>query len=132
MLINPTSPEIAEAQSKDLQTTARALGLQLHFLRASTEGDFEVVFATIGQLKVGGLVISSDSFFFAKSELLAALASRHGVPAIFGFPEFAKAGGLIRGQDRRLMLAKFPLLPPVCTENLIHVDEVAESPKLAQ
>ena len=67
VLINPTSPEIAEAQSKDLQTTARALGLQLHFLRASTEGDFEAVFATVDQLKVGGLVISSDSFFFAKS-----------------------------------------------------------------
>jgi putative ABC transport system substrate-binding protein len=43
---------------------------------------------------VGGLVISADSFLFSRKEQLAALAVRHAVPAIFGFREFAAAGGL--------------------------------------
>ena len=95
VLVNPTSPALAKAQTNDLQAAAQALGLQLHVLQASTDSDFETVFTRLGQLKVAGLVISSDSFFFARSGQLAALANRHATPAIFGFPEFAKAGGLI-------------------------------------
>ena len=51
--------------------------------------------ATLAQLRVGGLVISSDAFFFAQTAELAALAARHAVPAIFGFREFPTAGGLM-------------------------------------
>jgi putative ABC transport system substrate-binding protein len=95
VLVNPTSPDLAKAQSNDLMAAARAIGLQMHVLQASTDSDFDTVFATFAQLKAGGLVISSDSFFFARIEQLAALATRHRVPAIFGFSEFAKAGGLM-------------------------------------
>ena len=95
LLVNPTSPNLAEAQSLDLQKAARALGLQIHSLQASTDQDFDTVFATLVKLRAGGLVISSDSFFFTRSERLAALAARHAVPAIFGFREFAAAGGLM-------------------------------------
>ena len=45
-LVNPTSPFITESISKDLQSATRALGLQLHILNASTERDFDTVFAT--------------------------------------------------------------------------------------
>jgi len=95
LLVNPTSPALAEAQSKDLQVAARALGLRLHVLRASTDRDIDAVLPTVGQLPAGGLIISSDSFFFTRSERLAALAARHAVPTIFGFREFAVAGGLM-------------------------------------
>jgi putative ABC transport system substrate-binding protein len=95
LLINPTSPNLAEAQSKDLQTAARSRGLQLHVLQASTEADFEAAFEGLARLRAGGLVISSDSFFFSCSDRLAALAARHAVPAIFGFREFVAAGGLM-------------------------------------
>ncbi len=95
LLVNPTSPNLAEAQSRDLQTAARSLGLQIHLLHASTDRDLETVFATLVQLRPGGLVISSDSFLFTRSEQLAALALQHRAPAIFGFREFAVAGGLM-------------------------------------
>ena len=95
LLVNPTSPDLAEAQSRDLQTAARSLGLQIHLLHASTDRDLESVFETLVQLRPGGLVISSDSFLFTRTEQLAALALRHRVPAIFGFREFAVAGGLM-------------------------------------
>jgi putative ABC transport system substrate-binding protein len=95
LLINPTSPNLAQTQSRDLQAAARSRGLQLHVLRASTEQDFDTVFASVSQLRAGGLVISSDSFFFSRSDQLAALAVRHAVPTIFGFREFVAAGCLM-------------------------------------
>jgi ABC-type uncharacterized transport system substrate-binding protein len=95
LLINPTSPALAEIQSRDLQAAARNLGLQLHLLEASTDRDIDTAFARLVQLRSGGLVISSDSYFWTRSEQLAALARRYAVPAIFGFREFAMAGGLM-------------------------------------
>jgi putative tryptophan/tyrosine transport system substrate-binding protein len=95
LLVNPTSPNLADAQSRNLRAAAGTLGLQIHLLQASTDRDLDTAFATLVQLRAGGLVISSDSFFFTRSEQLAALASQRTVPTIFGFREFATAGGLM-------------------------------------
>jgi putative ABC transport system substrate-binding protein len=94
VLVNPTYPETA-AFVRDLQVAARTLGLQLHVLHASTEREFDTVFATLVQLRGGALVIGNDTFFFSRSEQLAALALRHAVPAIFPDHVFAAAGGLM-------------------------------------
>ena len=94
LLVNPTNP-IAEALSRDLQPAARALGLQLHILHASTERDFDTVFATLLQLRAGGLMIGSDGFFITQIEQLATQTVRHAVPAIFQYREFTAAGGLM-------------------------------------
>jgi putative ABC transport system substrate-binding protein len=95
LLINPTSPNLAEAQSRNLQAAARSRGLQLHVVRASTDQDFDTAFESMSRLGASGLVISSDSFFFSRSAQLAALAARYAVPAVFGFREFVAAGGLM-------------------------------------
>jgi putative tryptophan/tyrosine transport system substrate-binding protein len=95
LLINPTSPNLAKVQSSNLQTAAHSLGLQLHVLQASTDRDFDGAFASVTRLRAGGLVISSDSFFFSQSRQLASLALQHAVPSIFGFREFVTAGGLM-------------------------------------
>jgi putative ABC transport system substrate-binding protein len=94
VLVNPTSPT-ADSQLRNLQAAARALGLQLHVLHASTERDFDTVFATLLQLRAGGLVVSSDGFFATHSEQLAALTIRHAVPAIHQSRDFTIAGGLM-------------------------------------
>ena len=95
LLVNPTSPNLAEAQVRDLLTAARTLGLQVHVLEASADRDFDAIFANLAQLRAGGLVVTSDSFFFSRSKQLAALAARHAVPAIYPFREHAAAGGLM-------------------------------------
>jgi ABC-type uncharacterized transport system substrate-binding protein len=95
LLVNPTSPTLAETYSRDLQAAAPTLGLQLHVLHASTERDFDTVFATLVQLRAGALVIGPDTFFYARSEKLAALTVRHAIPTIFTSREFAAAGGLM-------------------------------------
>jgi putative ABC transport system substrate-binding protein len=95
LLLNPTNKLVTETQSQDLQTGARALGLQLRVLNASREGDFEDVFASLKQMQVGGLVIGTDGFFVSESEQLAALTVRYAMPAVFQYRAFAAAGGLM-------------------------------------
>ena len=95
LLVNPTDPAIAEATTKDVQAAARALGLELHVLNASTESEFDVALANVIQLRAGGLVIATNIFFTSHSEQLAALAVRHAVPAVYKGREFAAAGGLM-------------------------------------
>jgi putative ABC transport system substrate-binding protein len=64
-------------------------------LNASNDSEIDAAFAALTTLHVGGLVISADSLLFSRKERLAALAARCAVPAVFGFREFAVAGGLI-------------------------------------
>jgi putative ABC transport system substrate-binding protein len=95
LLINPTSPVLTNISIEDAQAAARSLGLELHVLNASTERDFDVVFANLINLRASGLVIGTDAFFSSRLEQLAALSVRHAVPTVYHFREFAAAGGLI-------------------------------------
>ena len=94
LLVNPTDPNV-ETTLKSLRAAAGGLGLQLHVLRASTEREIDDAFAVLSQLKAGGVVIGPDTFFNTRSEQLGALASRHGVAAIYQYRAFALAGGLM-------------------------------------
>jgi ABC-type uncharacterized transport system substrate-binding protein len=94
LLVNPTSP-LAEPVLRELQTAAATLRLKLHVLHAISEQDFAAAFASLAQLRADALVIGTDTFFTSHSEDLAAIAIRHRVPAIYQYPEFTMAGGLM-------------------------------------
>ena len=94
LLVNPNNPAI-ELIVKAVQEAARAKGVQLHILKASTESEIDAAFASLVQQQAGALVVSSDPFFNSRREQIVALAARHAVPAIYEFREFATAGGLI-------------------------------------
>jgi putative ABC transport system substrate-binding protein len=95
MLVNPNNPN-AERISGDARKAASDKRLQLHILKATTEGEINAAFASLVQLHAGALVVGADSFFTSRGDQLVALAARHAVPAIyFGREFFAAAGGLI-------------------------------------
>jgi putative ABC transport system substrate-binding protein len=94
-LVNPADPNMAATNTKELHAAARTLGLELRILNASTERDFDGVFAKLNQLRAGGLVITPDPFFNGRIKQLAALTVRHAVPAIYHNREFVVAGGLL-------------------------------------
>jgi len=94
LLINPTGPN-TESVSTLAQAAARALGLQLHIVHASTEPDLDAVLARLQQLQVGALMIGPDPFFTSRLQQLAALSIRHSMPAIYSNREFPVAGGLM-------------------------------------
>jgi len=125
LLVNPTDPAISEPTTRGLLSAARTLGLELHVLNASTERDFDVVFAKLIQLRAGGLVISSDALFTSQIEQLAALAVRHAVPAVYTWREFAAAGGLMSyGADT----ADAYRLAGVYTGRILKGDKAADLP----
>ena len=95
LLVDPSDPSNAEAEWNSGVSAAHKLLVNLHRLNASSERDFEDVFASFAQLRAGGLDIAAHAFFTARSEQLAALTLRHAVPAVYENREFVAAGGLV-------------------------------------
>jgi putative ABC transport system substrate-binding protein len=94
-LVNPASSASAASQSNDVLPAAANLGLELHIVNASAARDFDAAFAKLSELRAGGLVIDSDSFFTAQQQQLAILALRHAIPAVYETRDFVVAGGLM-------------------------------------
>jgi putative ABC transport system substrate-binding protein len=94
LLVNPTNPN-ADADTRDLQVAAQALGRRLQVLTAGTDHEIETAFAAAVEQKVGALFIDIDSFLFGRRQQIAALAARHMVPTIHPFREYVAVGGLM-------------------------------------
>ena len=95
LLVNPTTPALAEPSARITQAAAHALGLELHVLQARGEHDFDPTFAKIAELRAQALIIAPDQLFTAHSKRLAELTLQHALPAIYEFRQFVAAGGLI-------------------------------------
>jgi putative ABC transport system substrate-binding protein len=96
VLVDPSNPAVAEITASEMLAAARTLGLELHVLNASTESDFDAVFAKISQLRASGLVISAGTaIFVSRSGQLGALVARHAIPSVGANRAFAVAGGLM-------------------------------------
>jgi len=93
VLVNPANSN-SGANTRNLEPAAKALGLQLEVLPASTEPDIEAAFATIQRRRVDALLVGDDPFFNSRSSQLPAMAAAHLVPTIYFAGEFA-SGGLI-------------------------------------
>jgi putative ABC transport system substrate-binding protein len=94
LLENPIDPQ-SERRTRDLQEAARAKGVRLSVLKASTESEIDAAFAALAQLRAGALIVAPDVFFGSRRDRLLALATRYAVPAIYSWREAAAAGGLI-------------------------------------
>jgi putative ABC transport system substrate-binding protein len=94
LLVDPSVATLAETQSRNAQSAAHSLGLELHILNASTERDFDAVFANLIQLRAAGLVIGGGPFLVSQQERLGTLVTRHSVPAVGEYREFIASGGL--------------------------------------
>jgi putative ABC transport system substrate-binding protein len=94
LLVTPNDPRNADLM-RDLPEVARPKGLQLHILKASSEGELDTAFTSLAEFQAGALIVGVDPFFFIQREQLVALAARHTVPAIYPWRDLVKAGGLI-------------------------------------
>jgi putative tryptophan/tyrosine transport system substrate-binding protein len=93
LLMNPNYPR-AEDLIRSVQQAAHTKGVQLDILNAGTESEIDAAFATLVQLHVDALLVFLDPFFFSRREQLLSLASRHAVPAVYPWRDFAADGGL--------------------------------------
>src|SRR5262249_46242628 len=93
-LVNPKYPS-AGSETRETQAAARAIGLNLIILNASTESEIDVAFATLVQQRIGALVVTGDPFFVSRLDKLVALAAQHAVPPIYVQRGSARAGVMI-------------------------------------
>jgi putative tryptophan/tyrosine transport system substrate-binding protein len=94
VLVNPTSAN-TEAERRDVQAAAQAIGQQLIVIDVSSTRDFETAFATFVQGGAGALLVGSGAFLNSKRELVVALAARLALPASYVWREAVVASGLM-------------------------------------
>jgi putative tryptophan/tyrosine transport system substrate-binding protein len=106
MLIYPGTPE-TEAERKDVQAAAQAIGRQLDILEVRTPADVERTFVTLASHQVDALLIGTGPWLTNNRGLIVALAARHAMPTMYANRESVEIGGLmVRG-------AECPLRGPV-------------------
>src|SRR5215471_3509962 len=92
-----------EDQFRDVRDAARALDLQVHELRASTDAEIDLAYEIVARQRIAAVTVAAGPFFDTRRDRLVALAARHGVPTMYHFREFPVAGGLISyGIDSRV------------------------------
>jgi len=95
VLVNPANAPIAEATLREVPEAARALGLQIRVLNASTSREIEAAFASLGRDPADALYVPGEGFFISRRVQFATLATRYGIPAIYSNREFPEVGGLM-------------------------------------
>jgi putative tryptophan/tyrosine transport system substrate-binding protein len=95
VLVNPDNPTIVDSTLRDLEPAARAIGLQIQVVNASTIREINEAFTTLARERPDALLVSIDPFFNGRRVQLVHLATRHGLPASYPARDFVEAGGLM-------------------------------------
>jgi putative ABC transport system substrate-binding protein len=95
VLVNPANPTVTETTLREMESAARAMGLQLHVLNASTSREINTAFATFVSERPDALFVGLDPFLNSRRVQLVNLASRHALPATFSNRDMAEVGGLM-------------------------------------
>jgi putative ABC transport system substrate-binding protein len=95
VLVNPANAAITETTLRDVQSAARAIGLQIQVLNAETGREIDAAFATFARQRPDALLVAPGSFFTDRRVQLSLLAVRHAIPAIYSVRDVAEAGGLM-------------------------------------
>ena len=94
-LRNPTNPAFAESETRELQTAARAHGVELLTFNASRPSEIDTAFSDLVQQRADALQVSSDGFLLTHPDQIVALAARYAVPAVYAWPRYPAVGGLM-------------------------------------
>ena len=95
VLVNPDDTQITPLILRDVEAAARAMGLQIQVVRASTSREINAVFASFVRERPDALFLGADPFFTTRRMQLTHLASRHAIPAVYSVRDYVDAGGLI-------------------------------------
>ena len=98
VLVDPTNVSVTESILREVGLFARATGLKIQVLRASTSAEIDAAFAVFtssASERPDALFVSQDPFLNTRRLQLSLLAMRHGVPAIYSGREFAEVGGVM-------------------------------------
>jgi len=95
VLLNPANAPTAEATLREIPEAARAIGLEIQVLNASTSQEIEAAFATLALDRLDALFVAPDGFFVDRRVQFATLATHYRIPAAYPAREVVEAGGLM-------------------------------------
>ncbi len=95
VLLDPTIAAVSNATLRDLEPAARAMGMQIQAVNASTSGEINTAFASFARERVDAFFAGPGAFFLTRRVQLAQLAARHGFPAIYAERDYVDVGGLM-------------------------------------
>jgi putative ABC transport system substrate-binding protein len=95
VLVNPANVTSTESMLRDVTAAARAIGLQIRVLNASTSREIEAAFASFVYERPDALFVGTDPYFYSRRVQFAVLAAQHTTPATYSQRDFVEAGGLM-------------------------------------
>src|SRR5262245_49319357 len=95
VLVNPANSTTAESTLRGMEPAARAMGLQIQVLNASSSREIDAVFATLESERPDAIVVGTDTFLIDRRVQLALQAMLHKLPATYPVRDFAEVGGLM-------------------------------------
>jgi putative ABC transport system substrate-binding protein len=94
-LLNEPAMSGAQAQVRELETAARAIGKRVRVANVAAEGDLEGAFAALAEARVGAVLVGGGALINNRRAQIVALAARHAIPAIYENREAVALGGLV-------------------------------------
>lgn len=95
VLVNPANVPATERVLRDIPDAARAMGLQIQILNASTRSEIEAAFAALVRERADALYVTGDVFLTSRRVQLATLAAINRIPASYASRQAVEAGGLM-------------------------------------
>jgi putative ABC transport system substrate-binding protein len=95
VLVNPANATGTETTLRDVEPAARAMGLQIQVLNASTSREIDAAFATFARERPDAIFVGQEVFFVSRRVQLANMAARHAVPMTSGSRDIVEVGGLM-------------------------------------
>jgi putative ABC transport system substrate-binding protein len=93
-LSNPANPS-AQLERTDVEGAAKALGVELHVLDASSDKELEAAFAKLAELHAGGMVVAGEPFLDSRRQMIVDLTAQYAIPASYSWRESVVLGGLV-------------------------------------
>jgi putative ABC transport system substrate-binding protein len=95
VLVNPTDAMRTETTVRDVQEAARAMGLEIQLLNASTSREIDTAYAMFVNERPDALFVDGDAFFNSRRVQLVHLATRYAVATAYGGRDYPDIGGLM-------------------------------------
>jgi putative ABC transport system substrate-binding protein len=95
VLANPAGSSLDEATLREVSGAARAMGMQIRILNASTAGEIDAAFAVLARERPDALFVAPNSFLFSRRVQITTLAARERIAAAYSVRDYVVAGGLM-------------------------------------
>ena len=95
VLVNPANARGTETTTRGVQEAARAIGLQIQILNASTSREVDAAFAVLAREGPDALFVAPDSFFVSRRVQIVTMAVHHRIPAVYSLRDYVAVGGLM-------------------------------------